>query len=204
MSQLHHPTIHLVLLAAGRSSRLGTPKQLFIWEHESLLRRMVRLTRQVEQTASLVVIGAEAVRMRTELENLPVHILENLNWREGMGSSIRTAVEFLTGQQSSVEAVMFLTCDQPLVTTALLQTLIATYRTTGKGIVACGYAETIGVPALFHARYFSALGTLQGDRGAKKIIAAHPQDVAVIPFPDGEIDLDTQEAVERFLASRRG
>jgi molybdenum cofactor cytidylyltransferase len=64
---------------------------------------------------------------------------------------------------------------------------------SGKGLIACTYAETLGTPVLFRRPYFNALLALSGDAGAKQLLKRHPDDVATVPFPKGGIDIDTEE-----------
>jgi len=84
-------------------------------------------------------------------------------------------------------------CDQPFVTAAVINNLVAAFRSNGTGIVASEYGGTVGVPALFGREYFAALAALNGAAGAKQIIAAHSSDVVRVPFPKGTTDIDTPE-----------
>jgi molybdenum cofactor cytidylyltransferase len=84
-------------------------------------------------------------------------------------------------------------CDQPYVSSELINDLIAKQKETGKTIVACNYGETFGPPALFHKSLFHELMHLKGDVGARKIIQHHSNEVATILFTKGNIDIDTKE-----------
>jgi molybdenum cofactor cytidylyltransferase len=90
-----------------------------------------------------------------------------------------------------------LACDQPFVSVEIIRKL----RDEDRPIVASGYAETVGIPALFDARYFDALASLPDAAGAKSLLEAHRPDVAVVPFPQGAIDIDTRADYEAL--SRR-
>jgi molybdenum cofactor cytidylyltransferase len=74
-----------------------------------------------------------------------------------------------------------------------LNKLIAAQKKTGKGIVACDYSDTIGVPILFTKAYFKELKSLSGDEGAKKVAQAYEDDCALVKFPLGKVDVDTEE-----------
>ncbi len=84
-------------------------------------------------------------------------------------------------------------CDQPFVDGELLKRLVAARQETGSGMVACRYGDTLGVPALFERQFFPSLSEIDDAEGAKKIIQKFPQEVAVIPFERGNIDIDTAE-----------
>jgi molybdenum cofactor cytidylyltransferase len=93
-----------------------------------------------------------------------------------------------------------LTCDQPLVDSAVIAELVQTQKRTGKPIVASSYANTLGIPAIFDKSCFPALLALPDDSGAKSIIVSRHDGVASISFEDGGIDIDTAEDFERLVA----
>jgi hypothetical protein len=99
-----------VLLAAGASSRLGEPKQLLKSKGLSLLRHAAVTACASRASEVIIVLGYEAPRMRSELAGLPVLVLENPLWREGISSSIRLAVSSLSADS---EGVLLMVCDQP-------------------------------------------------------------------------------------------
>jgi molybdenum cofactor cytidylyltransferase len=167
---------------------MGTCKQLLTYEGRSLLRHTAEIAVSSRASTTIVVLGAHATRLKAELAGLPLRVTENLLWEEGMGSSIRAGVSELP---STVAGVIIMLCDQPLVSRELLNTMIEAYRSSGKGIVACEYEGTQGVPALFDRPFFPALMSLSGSIGAKDLIAGSPGEVQRIPFPEGSIDIDT-------------
>jgi molybdenum cofactor cytidylyltransferase len=84
-------------------------------------------------------------------------------------------------------------CDQPFVSSVLLDHLISMQKNSGKLIVTSQYEDAIGPPALFHRTIFPELLQLKGDTGAKKIIEQRMNEVATVPFAEGAIDIDTEE-----------
>ena len=105
-----------------------------------------------------------------------------------MASSIRLGIE----DSLNADAVILMVCDQPFITSDILNNLIETYSNSGRGIVACSYDNTFGPPVLFSKKYFPELLQLKGDIGARKIIDQHFVDVALVDFPRGSIDIDTE------------
>ena len=87
-------------------------------------------------------------------------------------------------------------CDQPFVTGKLLEELVERYHQTRKPIIASGYSDTIGTPALFDSTVFTRLLGLKGDEGAKRIMKENPGWVDIVDFPRGDIDIDTQSDYE--------
>lgn len=182
------PSIAILILAAGRSSRLGTPKQLLGYKGQSLLRRTARIAVSVAGAETSALLGFEADLMKKEVGDLPVRILLNPAWEEGIASSIRAGILSLP---PSVDAAMLLVSDQPHLTTELLEKIIEARTVSGKPIVACEYGGTVGVPVLFSRSYFDWLLELRGDSGARGILQQDPDAVFRLPFPEGNIDIDT-------------
>ena len=154
----------------------------------------------------VIVLGANADRVETELNGLDVRIANNSNWETGMSSSIRAGIEAMLsrendGESGEVDALIIMLCDQPLVDAKLLNRLVEVHQSTGAGIVAAEYEGTVGVPALFHRKYFPELAALTGNQGAKGIILRHAEDVERVPFPHGSLDVDTADDIQRLRAS---
>lgn len=194
-------TIATLILAAGGSTRLGQPKQLLTHDGQTLVRRMAEAALSLRSGTVVVVLGADAERIGTELANVPVQTVLNGNWQTGMASSLRAGLNALTDEP--FEAFLVLLTDQPYVTADLLRQLIDARQQTGRGIVACRYgdADHPGVPALFDVRYRPVFLNLTGDVGARNLIRQHADDVVDVSFPLGVVDLDTAEDVAKWQDS---
>lgn len=185
--------IGIVILAAGSSSRMGKPKQLLEFDGTTLLRHSTIEAANSKAENVITVLGAHADQIENEIDGDIVNIVKNENWDEGMASSVRLGLNTLLKQTPSIDAAIFMVCDQPYVSSTVLNELISTYKKTGKSIVACNYGEAIGPPALFHKSLFNELMQLKGDAGARKIIQEHSNEMATILFTHGKIDIDTKE-----------
>ncbi len=183
--------IGVILLAAGASSRLGTPKQLLAYAGQTLLQYSLQVAKDSVAGPIVVVLGAQADTIKSEVNNTDVHIVVNEDWSEGMASSIRYGVKALLESNPGIEGAILMVCDQPYVTASVLKELIAAHQKTGKPIITCGYAHTYGPPTLFHKSMFSELLQLQGDVGARSILGKHTDQVEIISFPEGTVDIDT-------------
>jgi molybdenum cofactor cytidylyltransferase len=181
----------LVLLAAGGSSRMGHPKQLLPYRGASLLRHAARVALASRCRPVCIVLGDGADRLEREVADLPVVIATNGAWATGMASSIRTGLESVLEAAPHADAVVLSLCDQPLITAELLDGLVHAWHTTGRSIVACDYGEGQGVPALFARSWFGGLARLTGDVGARAILRTNADEVALVPFPGGAIDVDS-------------
>lgn len=191
----------IVILAAGNSSRLGRPKQLLTYGDKSLLRHAIDEAVKIVGTNVIVVLGAEAGRIREEIIDTQVKTVENPDWEQGMASSIRTGLSELLSFQPLVDGVILTVCDQPFLSAGILNELINIKANSEKKIVACAYGSTVGTPALFGKKYFPALMRLMGDEGAKILLVQHKDDMVSIPFGLGTMDIDTAEDYERLVSS---
>ena len=195
------PNIGAVILAAGKSSRLGQPKQLLQFHGKTLVRRIVDAAREAGCSPIVVVIGSDKEKVARELEQTNAVIVENVNWNNGMGTSIRGGVQHLIDIAPNVEAIVLLVCDQPLVDSHTIEQLIALGEKTKKAIVASSYAGTLGVPALFDRSCTEELLRLDDGSGAKPIIFSNHDRVAEFPFPEGKIDIDMAADYESLRLS---
>lgn len=181
---------------------MGSPKQLLRVGPSTLLRRSVEQAIASSVRDTFVVIGANAEQMREELRGLPVRLVENERFAEGIGTSISAAIQTIERELPAFDAVVLLTCDQPNVSVATIDELIAEHTRSGAALVASAYAETLGVPALFARDYFSVLSELPPDRGAKEILMQHPDEVVAVSSEPAAVDLDTPADYERFTRER--
>lgn len=187
-----------VILAAGSSSRMGSPKQTLRFRGESLLRRAALAALEAGCDPVVVVTGANAEPSRRELDGLDVREALNMDWDTGMASSIRVGLGELI--RADPDAAVFLLCDQPYVDAGVISGLIQAHRATEKPIIASAYGGGFGVPALFTRDLFSELTGLEGTSGAKEVIKRHAAEACLLPFQGGEVDVDTPDDFSRLLS----
>jgi len=188
----------IIILAAGSSSRLGRPKQLLPWKGTTLLGHIIHEAMQASLDPIVVVTGAFAEEVSNILAAEPVIVAHNPDWSEGMASSIVKGISALLMAAPVTGSAIVAVCDQPFLSATLLRDL-AERQTPDHPIVACTYDNVIATPALFHHSLFDELLKLRGDAGAKKIIRDHAEQVTTLPFPQGDLDIDTMEAYHAVL-----
>ncbi|MDF5708481.1 MAG: nucleotidyltransferase family protein [Nostoc sp. S4] len=193
-------TIAIMILAAGASTRMGTPKQLLLYQGRSFLQYIIEMAIASVCQPVVVILGANAEQIHPQIKQLPVKVVTNLDWACGMSSSIKSGIELLNNFSQKIEAVVITVCDQPFVSHQIINQLVNAYYSTKKPIIACEYAGTLGVPALFNHNFFSELAALK-DSGAKKVIHNNLNQVFSIPFPLGNIDIDTPKDYEQLLST---
>lgn len=191
--------IGLILLAAGGSARLGHTKQLLPYQGRTLLRHSAETALGSLCCPIIVVLGARAAQLQPELADLEILTVENADWEQGMGSSIRVGLTALEITAPNLTCVVLMLCDQPLITADNLNALVQAHRDTGSPLVASEYAGTRGVPALFSRALFAELRALTGAQGAKQIIAYHANEAVTVPLSSAAIDIDTTADYERLM-----
>ena len=134
-----------------------------------------------------VVIGADAALVGQELKGLPVGITRNSEWQEGMGSSIACGMKEIS---NDLDGVLILLCDQWRVEQEGLKELLTAWKENPSVAVVARWEESHGSPAIFPQPLFDELRQLQGDRGAKALIARQ-SEVHFVDMPGAQFDLDT-------------
>lgn len=188
--------IGIVLLAAGESARMGTPKQLLSFLGQPLVRHAATIALASECGPVAVVLGAGADSIQPALDGLDLLVTINSRWSEGMGTSIQSGLMALANHP--VDAVILSLADQPLLTPRTYERLVRAFETTRRSIVTSEYSDTVGVPVLFAREHFAELMALPPDRGCKGVILRHLESAHRIPCPEAEADLDTPADYQRI------
>lgn len=191
-----------VVLAAGASTRLGRPKQLVRIGGQPLVRRAARAALAAGCRPVVVVLGAAGRVVDGALTDLPVRRVRNPRWMDGVGASIACGVRAAAagGPAGPPAGCIVLPCDQPRLTAGVLTALIERFAAGNVAAVVCRYGGTTGPPALFGAALFDRLSALTGDRGAKRVLRGCAA-VAVVDFPGGSLDVDTDADLQRAAAA---
>jgi len=192
------PVYRGVVLAAGGSSRFGGPvaKQLVEIDGEPAVRRATRRALESELERVVVVTGRDAAAVRAAVDDLGVDPVHNPDWREGQSGSVRAG---LAAVVDGAAAVVFIPCDQPLLTAGLIDHLIARHAEGGASIVVPAYRGRRGAPVLIDRALFSELAAISGDAGARQLFAGRV--VAEAPVADEAplLDFDSREQLDRLL-----
>ncbi len=193
-------TVAIAILAAGASTRMAPrKKQLVELGGEPLVRRAARIALASRAAHVAVVLGAYADEIAPALAGLAITRLDNAAWAEGMASSVRVAAEWAASLGASdasfgasdaslgASALLLCVCDQPAVTTAHLDALIAAHVADPARTIGSAYAGAVGVPAVMPRARWRELLALRGDRGARALLG---QDALALPLAGGEHDVD--------------
>ncbi len=192
--------INAILLAAGASRRYGSCKQLLDIDGISMVRHAAEaiLATGIELA---VVTGADAKRVSTALAGLPLTLLHNDTWTDGMGTSIACGVQALLQRAIPPTAILLCLADQPRVRGTHLRRLLERHQQHPQNILVADYGDTRGPPCLFPAAFHTELAALSGDRGARSLLLRHRASVMEIDLPEARCDIDTLQDYHQLGAS---
>lgn len=191
-----------VVLAAGRSTRLGQPKQLLDLGEAPLIRRTVASVAAARSVGEVVVVtGAWAAEVEKALEGLSCRIVHNPAYAEGMSTSLRCGIAALGPE---VPAAVICLGDQPLVTPAIIEQLVGALGEPGKSIAQPLYGEQRGNPVAFARRHFAGLMQATGDAGGRGVIKENPDEVVLVRVGDEQAALDVDTWADYEEVRRRG
>lgn len=198
---MSEPAHAALLLAAGASRRLGTPKQLLAIDGVPLVRQMALAALATSPRRLLVALGAEVDGCQAALAGLPLtfHFVDD--WAKGMGATLASGVHALP---ADVDGVLVFGVDQPALDAVHLGALVERWRLDPARVVASGYAGTVGTPALFPASWRSRLAALTGDQGARSLLRSTCDEIAVLHAPQLAIDIDDAQDLAAWRDTRSG
>ena len=180
----------VVLLAAGRSRRLGFAKQLLVFQGEPLVRRAARLALATSPLDAVVVTGDGARAVEDVVRGLAVRCIGAQDFDEGMGRSLAAGLGHL---DPACAAALVVLCDQPALTAEHLARLVEAWEAAPSWAAASGYGGTVGVPAVLPRAWFPRLMGARGDRGARDLLRENAGEVHVVPDERLGEDVDHPE-----------
>ncbi|MEJ2208883.1 MAG: nucleotidyltransferase family protein [Anaerolineae bacterium] len=194
------PPVGAIVLAAGASRRMGQPKQLLPIDGQPMVRLVTEAACAAGLAQVVVVLGAHAADVAVALEGLPVGLVVNEDWREGMSTSLGVGLGAL---RPEIAAALLVLADQPDLSPELLRALVARYRATGAPLVAPYHGGRRGNPVLFDRALFAELEAVTGDRGGRSVVARHEAELERVEVQDPAVvsDVDTPQDYEA-LAQR--
>jgi molybdenum cofactor cytidylyltransferase len=194
--------IQAIILAAGKSERMGRVKPLLPWGKRTLIEAIIDRVGRSRAKDLLVVLGAAREVIEPVIAKYHVGRVFNPDFARGMLSSIQRGLEAVP---YDARAVLFFLGDQPPPHPGMINRLIDAYRKTGKGIVLPVHGGRRGHPVLIDLKYRNEIGTLDPGIGLRQLMRNHPEDVLEMRTRSSRVllDIDRPEDYERALASRR-
>jgi molybdenum cofactor cytidylyltransferase len=195
-------SVAAIILAAGRSSRMGTPKLLLPYNGRPIVNWVLGAACASRVDPIVVILGHEAQQvdaaLRAERGFLAIH---NQWYAEGMSTSLRIG---LAVTSKDVDGAIILLGDQPLITAEIINAMIAESASAPDAIIAASYQGRRGNPVLFPRRYFAELETITGDEGGRLVLARHLERVRLVEIDDAlaGFDVDTPEEYQTLISEQ--
>ncbi len=181
-----------IVLAAGESRRMGSPKMLLPYNGKTVIEQVIDNVLSSGISNPLIVLGSDHEEILKVIEGYPVSHCYNENYRNGMLSSVRCGLASVTGRSG---AVLIIPGDQPMIDSAQIEMVMKAWNESGKGIVMPVYNGQRGHPLIFDMKYRPEVMSLPEREGLRALAARHPADVkeAVTDDPSVLRDIDTHE-----------
>jgi molybdenum cofactor cytidylyltransferase len=184
-----------VVLAAGGSSRLGRTKQLEPWGGTNLISHVVARTSEFPVAEVWVVLGHDSEQILAESDLGDAFVIENLEWEEGIASSLRVGLDALT-RLSRCDQALVVIGDQPDVPVGTVEQLLTSHAKEGRPVTLPKYRYTWGNPVVVDRSLWARLMSLEGDEGAMRLWQAHPEWINEVWLSEtGPRDVDTEADV---------
>ncbi|HZE55043.1 MAG TPA: molybdopterin-binding/glycosyltransferase family 2 protein [Bradyrhizobium sp.] len=191
-----------IILAAGRSTRMGGPNKLLAeLGGKPLVRLVTEQARASKARDVIVVTGHQAELVEKALAGLDVKFVRNADFAQGLASSVKAGVAAIP---DDADGVVICLGDMPMISAPLINHLIEAFAPDRGNLIAVPVSDNRrGNPVLWSRRFFNELMTLDGDIGARHLIAKHSEAVAEVQVEGfgAFLDIDTPQALE---AARRG
>lgn len=192
--------IAIVVLAAGNSSRMNSPKQLLQWGEQTFIAHAVAMAHQISNRV-FCVLGANRDKIAKSIPN-NVTLIFNSDWRKGMSQSIVCIIEYIMQNESIIDSIMILLVDQPTIELRDLTEMKNLAAINPNKIIASAYEGRSGVPAIFPRKYFDELLKLKGDRGAQQLLAKYSSELINYKHTNQIVDIDTLVEYEALLKTK--
>lgn len=191
-----------VILAAGESRRMGSPKALLPYQGRTFLEHLIAITEDARIGARRVVVGAHQEQITQQVKLTSGDWVVNREWQKGQLSSIRAAIESLSGVEA--DGIIVLLVDHPFVTKPLLGALIEAFEQSPCSIVIPTCRGRRGHPVIFPSSLFPELRSASDEVGARTVVWAHANDVIEVPTQEEGVllDIDDRAAFEKHFPSR--
>ena len=188
--------IGAIILAAGGSKRFGSPKQLFEWQGETLINRVINLAITNQLDPIIVVLGSEHEIIKKHIKNInKIWIVYNEDWLVGQSTSLIAGAKEI---EKKNKPFLVLLCDQPQITDENIQGLINRYLETDCDLAITEIEGKLIPPVIFGPDCINDIKELQGDRGARSIIENHRYTTYKEDDKRLLLDIDTQEDIAKL------
>jgi CTP:molybdopterin cytidylyltransferase MocA len=179
-----------VILAAGESRRMGSPKALLPYRGRPFLQHLIEVTRHEKVGVQRVVLGADVKEIRDALRLDAADVVVNARWSEGQLSSIQVGVRALP---EGTDGMLLCPVDHPMVSAGLVAELIAKFYASKRAIVLPTYQGKRGHPVIFASKLYAELLEAPAEKGARAVVWAHAEEVLEVPTGEEGVVLNLND-----------
>jgi molybdenum cofactor cytidylyltransferase len=185
--------IAVLILAAGKSSRMNRIKQLEKINGETLLDITLEKVNSLFSENVFCVLGANYDEIKQGITSKNITFINNKNFEKGLSASVVSGVNYFIENKLNFNGIFILLADQPAIEIPYLKSMLKLFKKNDNTIIASNYGNELGVPAIFPEKYFTELLLIKGDKGAKKFINQRKNEVLYPKKSTNLFDIDTKK-----------
>ena len=185
--------IAIVILAAGKSSRMNAIKQLVKINNKTLLEITLEKVKRVFSENIFCVLGANYENIRHKINTENIEFIKNNHFENGLSSSIVSSLHYFKNNKLYFDGIFILLSDQPAIETSYLEAMHHLFQEKNHLIIASNYGNKLGVPAIIPEKHFLSLLLIKGDKGAQEFINHRNNEVIYTKQTTNLFDIDTKE-----------
>ena len=195
-----------IILAAGSSQRMGSPKALLKIGEKTFLQYIVDVLHSARVIDIVIVLGSEAEKIQPSLSWFEGKVVVNNDWQKGQLTSIITGINSLDMTMTDPEEIhgaIICPVDHPLISQSILVNLLQEFWRSHKKIVLPTYKGRRGHPVIFGKDLFDEIRSAPIDIGARNVVRKHPEEVHEVALEEEgiHINIDTQEDYQKYIVN---
>lgn len=196
-STMEQPSIPGIILAAGRSQRMGKNKLLLTYHGKPILQHVIDVAKESTLFPLILVLGFESDRIQSQVDLATLQVTQNNAFSSGYGSSLQAGLKALS---TPCSGAMFLLGDQPLVTVDTLEQLILAFQKEPERWIAPSFNGQRGNPVIAPASQFDTIFALTGDTGPRKHLKSPSANLKIVEVENRGVvlDIDNPEDYDRL------
>ena len=185
--------IAIVILAAGKSSRMNAIKQLEKINNKTLLEITLEKVKNIFSNNIFCILGSNHDQIINKTNSEDIEFIKNKHFENGLSSSIISSLNYFKNNKLYFDGIFILLADQPAIETSYLEAMYHLFQEKKHLIIASNYGNKLGAPVIIPKKHFSSLLLIEGDKGAQEFINNKKNEVIYPIQTTNLLDIDTKE-----------